>query len=315
MKDQREIPILSSSNFRNTYVKPDLLLPSPPDHEKTGGYFELMHRCIWSNVITAHRLDFYMVFLVTSGEGRHTFGNETHIIKPKMLCFAGPEMINAWHSEHHNNSGYVCSFSADFFGRETVNALSLAELPFFQLNGTSILELSDEEMANYTQLFDVMTLEAKSANPFSADILRGYLRVLINKALGDLYIRDETLRVVADARVRLLKAFKEMFMGDINVIRTGREIKLKLISEYAEQLGVSQNHLNDTVRSLTGESAGGLIHKQLMLQATMCLRHSLKNVSEIAYLLGFDDPSYFARFYKRHSGKSPSQVRASVRKL
>jgi AraC-like DNA-binding protein len=140
------------------------------------------------------------------------------------------------------------------------------------------------------------------------------LHLIINKARGDLYSQNLPLGYTPPAGFRLLKAFKEMFMTDINVIRTGREIHVKLVSDYAERLGVSQNHLNDTVRDLTGESAGGLIQKQLMHQATMCLKHSLKNVSEIAYLLGFDDPSYFARFYKRHTGKSPSQVRTSVRK-
>jgi AraC-like DNA-binding protein len=224
-------------------------------------------------------------------------------------------MINAWHSEHHNNSGYVCAFSADFFGPEIPNAPSLAELPFFQLNGPSILRLSDEKMAGYTQLFDMMTLEAKSENPLSADILRSYLHVLINKARGDLGMQNLDKDTIPHAGVRLVKAFKQMYTADINVIRTGQEIRLKRVSEYAEHLGVSQNYLNDTIRTLTGESAGGLIQKQLMRQATMCLKHSLKNVSEIAYLLGFDDPSYFARFYKRHTGKSPSQVRASSNKL
>jgi AraC-like DNA-binding protein len=315
MKQRQEIPTLSANHFRKVYVKPELFPFPPPTHEKTDGYFELMHRCIWSNNIAAHRLDFYMVFLVTAGEGQHTFGSETHIIRPNMLCFAGPEMINAWHSDHHDNSGFVCTFSADFFGLEVSNAPSLAELPFFQLNGPSILQLSEEKMAAYTQLFDIMTLEAKSNNPLSSEILRSYLHVLINKARSDLYLQEQSQRVVAHAGVRLLKEFKQMFMADINVIRTGHKIRLKLVSEYADQLGVSQNHLNDTVRTLTGESAGGLIQKQLMRQATMCLKHSLKNVSEIAYLMGFDDPSYFARFYKRHTGKSPSQVRASSGKV
>lgn len=315
MKRYKEIPTLSSNHFRNVYVKPDLLPRARPNHLKSDGYFELMHRCIWSNSIAAHRLDFYMVFLVTSGEGRHTFGSESHVIKSNMLCFAGPEMINAWHSEHHNNSGYVCAFSADFFGPEIPNAPSLAELPFFQLNGTSILQLSEEKMAAYTQLFDLMSLEAKSENPLSSDILRSYLHVLINKARGDLDMQNLDKDTLPHAGARLVKAFKQMYTDDINVIRTGREIRVKRISEYAEHLGVSQNHLNDTVKTLTGESAGGLIQKQLMRQATMCLKHSLKNVSEIGYLLGFDDPSYFARFYKRHTGKSPSQVRVASGKL
>lgn len=304
------IPTISSNQFKKVYLKDDVEAPLTKVAENSDGYFELMHRCLWPNNISAHRLDFYMIFLVTAGEGQHTFGSETHLVKPNTIGFAGPEMINAWYSEHHDNSGYVCTFSADFFGQNINGAPALAELPFFQPGGTSLLTLSEEKMVVYTQLFKLMEFEAKSTHPLSADTLRSYLHVIINKARADLHFQNTHFNQMPPAGSRLVKAFKEMFMADINVIRTGREIRLKLVSEYAELLGVSQNHLNDTVRSITGESAGGLMQKQLMHQATMCLKHSLKNVSEIAYLLGFDDPSYFARFYKRHTGKSPSQVRA-----
>lgn len=313
MKNQA-IPTLSPDRFKKVYVRQDAENPSNCLQDTSDGYFELTHRCLWPDSIAAHRLDFYMIFLVTSGDGLHTFGSETHVIKPNTLGFAGPEMINAWSSQHHDNSGYVCTFSSEFFGAAIAGEPLLTELPFFQLGGTSILHLSDNQMAIYTQLFEMMAREANANHPLSSAALRSYLHVIVNKARGDLYLQNARLSYAPPAGFRLVRAFQELFMADINVIRTGREIKLKLVSEYAEQLGVSQNHLNDTVKSVTGESAGGLMQKQLMRQATMCLKHSLKNVSEIAYLLGFDDPSYFARFYKRHSGKSPSQVRTSVRK-
>ena len=312
MRNHSAIPTLSSKQFRKVYLRPDVEPSSTNVHEKADGYFELMHRCLWSNTIAAHRLDFYMIFLVTSGEARHTFGSETHLVRPSTIGFAGPEMINAWHSEHHDNRGYVCTFSADFFGHEITGSPALAELPFFQLGGTSLFSLPTEKMAVYEQLFELMAMEAKSTHPLSAATLRSYLHVIINKSLADVHSENTHLNQIPLAGSRLVKAFREMFMSDINVIRTGHEIRLRLVSEYAHQLGVSQNHLNDTVRNITGESAGGLMQKQVILQATMCLKHSQKNVSELSYLLGFDDPSYFARFYKRHTGKTPSQVRAEI---
>lgn len=312
MKGQRDIPTLSSQHFKRVYVKSDRQMPSDLPQSTSNGYFELMHRCIWSNHIPAHRLDFYMVFLVTSGEGLHTFGSETRMIGPNMLCFAGPEMINSWQSEHHDNSGYVCTFSAEFFGPVILREPSLAELPFFQLSGPGMLRLSDEQMTSYTQLFEMMLAEARAANAMSSAVLRGYLHALINKARGDFYAQDLAITGPPHAGMRLLKAFKQLYMADIGVIRSGKKVRARRISEYAKELGVSQNHLNDTVKALTGQSAGEMVHKQLLSQATMCLKHSLKNVSEIAYLLGFEDPSYFARFYKRHTGKSPSEVRAEL---
>lgn len=309
MKGQRYIPTLSSHHFKRVYVKSGQQPPADSRVSTSEGYFELMHRCIWSNHIPAHRLDFYMVFLVTSGEGLHTFGSETRMIGPNTLCFVGPEMINSWQSGHHNNSGYVCTFSAEFFGPVIAREPSLSELPFFQVSGPGMLSLSDEQMTSYTQLFEMMQAEARGGNAMSSAVLRGYLHALIHKARGDFYAQDLETTAPPHAGARLLKAFKQLFMSDLGVIRSGKEVRLRRISEYAKKLGVSQNHLNDTVKALTGQSAGEMINKQLLSQATMCLKHSLKNVSEIAYLLGFEDPSYFARFYKRHTGKTPSETR------
>jgi AraC-like DNA-binding protein len=82
-------------------------------------------------------------------------------------------------------------------------------------------------------------------------------------------------------------------MKDFKLINSGQVIRVKKVADYAQQLGISQNYLNDTIKSITGKSAGQLIKDQLIKQATMCLKHSSKNVSEIAYLLGYEDPSYF----------------------
>ena len=103
-------------------------------------------------------------------------------------------------------------------------------------------------------------------------------------------------------------------MRDFSAIRTGRSLQLKKISEYAAELGVSQNHLNDTIKTITGRSAGQHIKDQLTRHATQCLVHSNKSVGEIAYGLGFEDPSYFARFYKSQTGRSPSDFRRTCKK-
>jgi AraC-like DNA-binding protein len=98
-------------------------------------------------------------------------------------------------------------------------------------------------------------------------------------------------------------------MKDFKLINSGQVIRVKKVADYAQQLGISQNYLNDTIKSITGKSAGQLIKDQLIKQATMCLKHSSKNVSEIAYLLGYEDPSYFARYYKKQTGHAPSDLK------
>jgi AraC family transcriptional activator of pobA len=78
------------------------------------------------------------------------------------------------------------------------------------------------------------------------------------------------------------------------------------ISRYADEVGVSPDRLNATVRRTTGRSPLALIHRRVMYEAEALLDDSRLQISEIAEELGFSDPAYFSRFYKRMSGHSPN---------
>ncbi|MDB6080659.1 MAG: AraC family transcriptional regulator, partial [Akkermansiaceae bacterium] len=82
---------------------------------------------------------------------------------------------------------------------------------------------------------------------------------------------------------------------------------------YAKMLGVTSGHLNDTVSAQTGRPAGALIRERILLEARRLLLHSELQIAEIAYHLGFGDPSYFARFFRREDGRPPGDFRMEIR--
>lgn len=84
------------------------------------------------------------------------------------------------------------------------------------------------------------------------------------------------------------------------------------IARYAQEVGVSPDRLNATVRRTTGRSPLALIHGRLMHEAEALLDDSSLQIAEIAEELGFSDPAYFSRFYKRLSGHSPNLQRREV---
>ncbi|MEN7550861.1 AraC family transcriptional regulator [Rapidithrix thailandica] len=272
-------------------------------------HFEIHPRQACNSKVNIHRIDFYMIFIVTRGEGIHTFGLKEHYIKENMLGFIGPNMFSSWESVGDEQEGYFCTFSEDFFNIGRENKHFLNELPFFQLDGDAVLHLTDEQMRYYLSLFELMHWEYSNKNAYSDDVLRSQLQLLLHKAYAQYRVEECRCDKPNLPSIRLLKAFTALYQKDLKVIHEGRTVALKKMSEYARELGVSQNHLNDTVKAVTGKSAGQLIKSQLIKQATVCLKASTKSVSEIAYLLGYDDPSYFARYYKSQTGQSPSDLR------
>ncbi|WP_114946746.1 helix-turn-helix domain-containing protein [Microvirga calopogonii] len=82
------------------------------------------------------------------------------------------------------------------------------------------------------------------------------------------------------------------------------------IPSYASQLGITSTHLNRICRETFGETALGLIHQRLVLEAKRYLTFTTLSVKEISFALGFEEPAYFTRLFKQKTGMSPMTFRA-----
>lgn len=81
------------------------------------------------------------------------------------------------------------------------------------------------------------------------------------------------------------------------------------VSDYAGEIGITASHLNAICRKLGGSSALQLIHDRLLLAARRDLVYTDKSIAGVAVSLGFAEPSYFTRFFKRHMGITPKAYR------
>lgn len=81
------------------------------------------------------------------------------------------------------------------------------------------------------------------------------------------------------------------------------------IEHYARALGISAAHLNALCRRLAGQSALQLINERLLLEAKRNLVYTSMTINQVADSLGFSEPAYFSRFFKRYCGVSPKQFR------
>lgn len=79
----------------------------------------------------------------------------------------------------------------------------------------------------------------------------------------------------------------------------------KSVTDYAVQLRISTTHLNRVCRFVANKSALQVIHDRIMHEAKINLTYTFSSISDIAYKLGFEDVSYFSRFFKRQVGVSP----------
>ncbi|MHB9797513.1 helix-turn-helix domain-containing protein [Pseudomonas sp. MT3] len=81
------------------------------------------------------------------------------------------------------------------------------------------------------------------------------------------------------------------------------------IEHYAASLGISAAHLNALCRRLAGQSALQMIHQRLLLEAKRHLVYTAMTIQQVSDSLGFSEPAYFSRFFKRYAGVSPRAFR------
>jgi AraC-like DNA-binding protein len=81
------------------------------------------------------------------------------------------------------------------------------------------------------------------------------------------------------------------------------------LTEYANQLNITTHHLNSIVKSVCNKTTSDIIKERILVEAKQLLQFSDYTISEITLKLGFEDSSYFARYFKKHTSTSPLEFR------
>jgi AraC-like DNA-binding protein len=249
-----------------------------------------------------HFHDFFQIFLIT-GSGRLMHDFRDHDVSGVTLFFLSPGQVHTIHPAPQMR-GTVASFTQEFFDHHTPPPSMLFDLPFFFSSGIAPwLSVGREEAARVTALFADLQRENDAALAGAAEVLRATLRILFVHA-GRLFAQRHPVRQTS--RAALLA--RQFHLALENHFR-----QWQALTPYAKELGVTVNHLNDVVHQETGHAAGELIRQRRLLDAKRLLLHSDLSVAEIGYQTGFQDPSYFTRFFRRHAGQTPVEFRDAIR--
>jgi len=248
----------------------------------------------------AHRHDYHHVLLVTSGEGRISIDFDDVPIQPPMLLHFGPGVVHHW-QHRRAPGGFVVHYERSFFAAEARDPAEVGEMPLFcALTGARVVSITPQQRATFEGLAQAMLREYQQRGVEHAAALRSYLRLWLIEARR--IVEAQSPRRWNDRGTELTNRFlllvAENFRGS------------SAVADYAQRLRVTASHLNETVRRTLGKTAGQVIRQRVILEAKRMLRHSERSVSEVAYQLNFEDPSYFARFFRKQTGVSPASFRS-----
>jgi len=250
------------------------------------------------NIEFPHKHNFYELLWITKGKSKQNIDFKNYSISENTLFFISPGQLHLF-EEWNDIEGYVILFTETFFLQIFQNKNILFELSYLDnLYENPFLKLTKED-AIIIQPIIVLIYEESNSSEKSTETIQALLLVLLRR-IQKLF-SQKSHQNNNNQQIVIFKQFKKMvelyFAKNISV------------SNYASQLNVSTNQLNTFVKAISGKTTTEIIQERIILEAQQLLQFSEFTVSQIADKLGFEDSSYFARYFKKKNGLSPIDFR------
>ena len=237
---------------------------------------------------TMHLHGFYEIIWFQKGSVTHYVDFNQYAIAPGTIFFISPGQIHSFDTKH-DQEGYVLKICAELFD------------DFVSL---SCVTVQDKDSAALEMLIGAMQEELKKEDSLGH---REALHALVK--LFVIMVR----RSYAEINPSAPNPHKVSYKAFLNFRKLIEEnyCRMHTVKDYAALLNVSSKTLTLYVNECSKYSPLELINNRIILEAKRLLRYSVLSVKEIAFRLGFEDPSYFAKFFKRLVKQSPADYRES----
>jgi len=251
----------------------------------------------------AHRHNCFQVFLFKKGGGEHMIDFDYYPIEDNSLHFVSEGQVHAL-NYIKGTEGYVILFTKEIVIMNSADKFIFNDFPVFSKSVSPILNPDNEMYADLENMLLMMISEYSKNNTYKENILGSYISILL--------LKSKTIITGTSEYKRNDSASQELLQKFNNLVEE-HFIQYHKVNEYADLLSVTPNHLSETVKKVTGKTAGDIIHGRLILEAKRRLLHSSISAKELAYALNFNDPSYFSRFFKTNTNLSPEGFRKEIR--
>jgi AraC-like DNA-binding protein len=237
----------------------------------------------------------------------HTIDTVTHPVKKNTLFFLAPGQVHKMEFSE-KVEGYMIAFQDAFMclKDQAATLMGINSSLFFNNQFSSVITLNPEQEKEFDMLVHMMMKELKEQAAEYETAIHGLLRyflVLASRIKGSSMIATPEQHATHNS---------SQFLQFKNQIED-KYTTLKNVSDYAALLHIKPVLLNEISKQLSGITAGEHIRNRVILEAQRYLYNTDLSAKEIAYKLGFEDPHYFSRFFKKYTSQTPSEFKEASR--
>jgi AraC-like DNA-binding protein len=249
-----------------------------------------------------YRSDGYIIGICTRGTAEVEVNLQVYQAKPEAMLLATPfHVLRIYNS----SDDFLCRFmvfSKAFLTENNVNSHFLESFSFFKSASLPVIYPVNEDAAMILAIYALMEQKlVRELHPFRMEISRGILTTMLYE-LEYIYQKEHVILKGRQSRKQELNMlFQELVFHHYKEHRN--------VQYYADALFVSPKHLTETVKEVTGRTAGEWIDDAVILESKVLLRNHEISIARVAYDIHFPDQSSFGKYFKKHTGLSPSEYR------
>ncbi|MDF2157236.1 helix-turn-helix transcriptional regulator [Algoriphagus sp. CAU 1675] len=252
------------------------------------------------------QLGVYAIFLKEVKCGDIIYGCHHYDYEEGSLLFVSPDQVYGIESDDAQQAkGKAIIFHPDLL-LGTALGRNMDSYTFFSYEVNEALHLSERERATVNDCFEKIKHELEQTiDKHSKTLITSNLELLLQYSMR-FYDRQFITRhhVNTDVLARFEQVLSNYFQSEKPL-----EIGLPSVAFCAAQINLSPNYLGDLIKKETGKSAQEHIQSKLIEYAKRKIQDSSKNISEVAYELGFKYPQHFTRMFKRATGYTPQEFK------
>ena len=237
--------------------------------------------------------------LITSGAMTKSSGIDTYEVTENAIFVLPVGQITTTINISKDLTGFYCHFSDNFISNSKSQIDIHNQLPFWEWLNNPIQNLEKENVEILLSLLN--RIEHIYNNQQNNELIKCYLLTFLTELKN---IHKSNPKSSINATQRIAFDFKYILSKHI---KESHEVDF-----YAKKLNISPNHLNRCVKEVFEKSTTELIAEMLTLEAKVLLFQPSISISEVSYSIGFDDPSYFGRFFKKQTGQTPTEFRKII---
>lgn len=252
-----------------------------------------------------HRHNYYTIIWAKEACGKHFIDYREYQIQPNKIFFVSPGQVHQV-IPHKNSTGDVIMFTREFLTRYYINEEFIYNLGLFaDVPNTPPIIINEEGAKILESITQSISKAVHEDAPFKYERIGAYVKLFLLECNRYAIIPREDFPEFDQSGRRIVKGFKQLLEKNF--------VHWHKVSDYANELNITPDYLNNVLKSAIGKSAKEYIQQRIILEAKRLGVHTDLTSKEIAFQLGFEDPSHFSRFYKNIEKESFSNFRNTLR--